>query len=47
EGQRAILARPLADRLIFAGEAVSIHRAATVHGALETGFRAADLILQR
>lgn len=42
EDSAAVLARPIADRLIFAGEATETHgHGATVHGALMTGQRAA------
>lgn len=42
---RKILAQPVAERLFFAGEACNTVRPATVHGAMETGFWAADAIL--
>lgn len=38
---RRMLARPVSDRLFFAGEATSIASPATVHGALKSGWRAA------
>ncbi len=42
EDARAELARPLEDALFFAGEATNADgHAATVHGAIETGYRAA------
>ena len=41
-GQRAILAEPIGNVLYFAGEATHVTRPATVHGALESGERAAD-----
>jgi monoamine oxidase len=45
---RAELARPLGDSLFFAGEATHAEgHLATVHGAIETGWRAADEILAR
>jgi monoamine oxidase len=45
-GARAELARPLANRLYWAGEATAPNRiAATVHGAYESGRRAASEIL--
>jgi monoamine oxidase len=44
-GQRAQLAQPVDKVLFFAGEATNVMRAATVHGALESGFRAADEVL--
>jgi monoamine oxidase len=46
-GSRHVLAQPLANRLFFAGEAtVTDSNPATVHGAIETGQRAAREILQ-
>jgi monoamine oxidase len=39
---RAVLAAPLDDRILFAGEACSPHAFSTAHGALETGVAAAD-----
>jgi monoamine oxidase len=46
-GARHVLAQPLANRLFFAGEAtVTDSNPATVHGAIETGQRAAREILQ-
>ncbi len=46
-GARHLLAQPLANRLFFAGEAtVTNSNPATVHGAIETGQRAAQEILQ-
>jgi monoamine oxidase len=39
---RLTLAAPLADRLFFAGEATSVDNPATVHGAVESGRRAAE-----
>jgi len=45
---RAILATPLAETLYFAGEAtVTNGHLATVHGAIESGYRAAAEILAR
>ena len=44
-GARAELAAPLADTLFFAGEATHIEEAGTVHGATESGVRAAREIL--
>jgi monoamine oxidase len=41
-GDRAILAAPAEDRIFFAGEATSAHFYSTVHGAWESGLRAAD-----
>jgi monoamine oxidase len=45
-GQRAVLATPLAGRVFFAGEATNVTRASTVHGALLSGYRAADEALR-
>jgi len=42
---RAVLARPVDDRLFFAGEATSPDHMATVHGAYLTGRRAADEVI--
>jgi monoamine oxidase len=42
----AALAEPLADTLFFAGEATSSQFAGTVAGAMATGMRAANLLLQ-
>jgi monoamine oxidase len=44
-GWRARLAQPVADTLFFAGEATHVTRAATVHGAVESGIRAANELL--
>jgi monoamine oxidase len=41
-GDRTVLAAPVEDRIFFAGEATSPHLYSTVHGAWETGLRAAD-----
>jgi monoamine oxidase len=41
-GDRAILAAPVEDRIFFAGEATHPHLYSTVHGAWESGLRAAD-----
>lgn len=41
-GDRARLAAPVEDRIFFAGEAASPRFYSTVHGAWETGLRAAD-----
>lgn len=38
---RSLLARPVGDRLFFAGEATSVASPAMVHGALKSGIRAA------
>jgi monoamine oxidase len=43
-GQRAILAQPVGNVLYFAGEATHPSRPATVHGAIESGQRAAQAI---
>lgn len=40
--QRAMLARPVEQRLFFAGEACSPHDFSTAHGARDTGLAAAD-----
>jgi monoamine oxidase len=42
---RAVLAVPVDNRLFFAGEATSPNYFSTVHGAWETGMRAADEVL--
>jgi monoamine oxidase len=44
-GLRYKLGESLHDRLFFAGEATSVLRPSTVHGAFETGFRVAQEIL--
>ncbi|NDJ53573.1 MAG: FAD-dependent oxidoreductase, partial [Chloroflexi bacterium] len=44
-GQRAVLAEALDDTLYFAGEATHVIRPGTVHGAIESGWRAVDEIL--
>jgi monoamine oxidase len=41
-GERATLAAPVEDRIFFAGEATHPRFYSTVHGAWETGLRAAD-----
>jgi monoamine oxidase len=41
-GDRAELARPVDGRIFFAGEATSLNFFSTVHGAYETGIRAAE-----
>lgn len=47
-GARAILAHPLQERLFFAGEAtVTDNNPGTVHGAISSGWRAAQEILER
>ena len=40
-----ILAKPIENRIFFAGEATNPIHYATVHGAIESGYRAADEIL--
>jgi monoamine oxidase len=44
-GRRAELAKPIDNTLFFAGEATNNVRPSTVHGALESGLRAADEVL--
>lgn len=44
-GARKTLAEPLAGRVFFAGEATMTHTYSTVHGAYQSGKRAADQIL--
>ncbi len=47
DGAREILAKPVSNTLFFAGEAAEIAgHASTVHGAIATGRRAAQLILR-
>jgi monoamine oxidase len=41
-GSRAVLARPIDNRLFFAGEACSAESFSTAHGAFETGVAAAE-----
>lgn len=43
--RRAVLARPVDERLFFAGEACSPHFFSTAHGAWETGLAAAAAVL--
>ena len=43
--ERAVLARPVEDRLFFAGEACSRNDYSTAHGAFLTGVVAADQVL--
>jgi monoamine oxidase len=46
EASREALARPVGKKLFFAGEATNTHGASgTVHGAMETGWRAADEVV--
>ncbi len=42
---RTALARPVDDRLHFAGEATSIHWCGDVHGAYQSGLEVAEKIL--
>lgn len=44
-GLRARLVGPLGDSLFFAGEATSVRKPYCVHGAIETGWRAAREVL--
>ncbi len=44
-GAREVLAEPLGGRLFFAGEATISSASGTVHGAIESGWRAAEEIL--
>jgi len=44
---RSVLARPVEDRLFFAGEATSTADYSTAHGAYLTGIRAADEVIAR
>jgi monoamine oxidase len=44
--KRAVLARPVNERLVFAGEACSAHDFTTVHGAWASGIAAADWVEQ-
>ena len=43
--QRQVLAAPVGDRLFFAGEACSTSDFSTCHGALGSGWAAADQVL--
>jgi monoamine oxidase len=43
-GLRARFGQPIGDRLVFAGEHTSVVRPSTVHGAIESGLRAAEQI---
>lgn len=45
-GLRSKLAKPLENLLFFAGEATHVTRPSTVHGAIESGYRAANEMLQ-
>ena len=40
------LAEPVADTIFFAGEATSVGHLGTVHGAVASGYRAANQILE-
>jgi len=44
---RAVLARPIGDRIVFAGEATHATDFSTAHGAWESGIRAARQVLER
>ena len=46
-GARQILARPIRDRLFFAGEATHTSDFSTAHGAWESGLRAAEQVAER
>ena len=47
EGKRAILAAPINNKIYFAGEATNFNgHLATVHGAMESGYRAVKEILE-
>ncbi|SHJ16364.1 Monoamine oxidase [Nocardiopsis flavescens] len=46
DGDRVALRASVDDRLFFAGEATEIEHMATVHGALLSGLRAADMVLE-
>ena len=46
-GARAVLRRPVEDRIFFAGEACSPHAFSTAHGAYETGVEAAEAVMDR
>ena len=43
---REELAKPLDDRIFFAGEATNVRVASTVQAAIETGVRAAEEVCQ-
>ncbi len=45
-GLRARLSEPVCNVLFFAGEATSVTQPGTVHGALASGYRAADAVLR-
>ena len=42
--KRAVLARPVSERLLFAGEACSAHDYSTAHGAWASGIAAAEIV---
>jgi len=44
-GQRTILAQSVADSLFFSGEATHSEKSSTVHGAIESGIRVAEEIM--
>ena len=44
-GLRGMLAAPVGGVMFFAGEATNADRPATVHGALESGYRAAREVM--
>ncbi|MFL1380554.1 flavin monoamine oxidase family protein [Nocardiopsis protaetiae] len=46
DGDRIALRASVDDRVFFAGEATEIEHIATVHGALLSGLRAADMVLE-
>jgi monoamine oxidase len=46
-GARALLAAPVDEVLFWAGEATNPARPATVHGAMESGVRAANEVLRK
>lgn len=46
DGLNDTLAEPIDDVLFFAGEATNADQFATVHGAFESGFRAADEVME-
>lgn len=45
-GLREVLNQPVEDTIFFAGEATSILRPSSVHGAIETGIAAAEAIIE-
>lgn len=46
-GLRAVLSHPVGGALFFAGEATSVKRSATVHGAIESGWRVAKELSEK